>query len=145
MVPPRSKKIKTGSSSAASGSTSKVAQVQALERSLLPSSDDRAPSLNPLVDLLRLTTASPEPEVVHKGVYACGRVFAYLAVEGRVGQVAVGRAGKAAEVAEGEDKVRRWLADRLAEWVAFCQGLMKDVEGDLRVRAALAALVELSC
>lgn len=140
MPPPKSKKLKS-SGSAGSASTSKVAQIKSLEQALLPSAADRSPSLNPLVDLLRLTTTAAEPEVVHKGVYACGRVFAYLAVEGRVGPSAVdARARKAAEVTEGEEKVRRWLADRLDEWVTFCQGLLKDVEGDLRVRQALAAV-----
>jgi hypothetical protein len=140
MPPPKSKKLKS-SGSAGSASSSKVAQVKALEQSLLPSAADRSPSLNPLVDLLRLTTTAAEPEVVHKGVYACGRIFAYLAVEGRVGQTAVdGRARKAGDVAEGEQKVRQWLADRLTEWVTFCQGLLKDVEGDLRVRRATLKL-----
>lgn len=139
MPPPKTKKFKTNSS-AASTTSSKLAQIRSLEQALLPTADDRSPSLNPLVDLLRLTTTAAEPEVVHKGVYACGRVFAYLAVDGRVGQSAIdGRTRKASEVAEGEEKVRQWLADRLAEWVAFCQGLLKDVEGDLRVRGASLA------
>lgn len=116
---PPSKKLKRTPSPA-------LAQIKSLEQSLLQASA----SLNPLVPLLAHLSA-PEPEVVHAAVYSLGRVFSSLAAQGRLAFE------KVKSETDGERQVREWLEARVGEWVKGCQGLMKDVEPDLRVRFSL--------
>jgi hypothetical protein len=126
MAPTRQrKKLKSSSqpttfSSAIAPSESPLARIATLEASLTEPSPR---SLNPLADLLLLLTTSPEPEVVFKAVYACGRVLASLHEQGRLD------AGKD----DKEKVVVSWLRARREEFVIFCGGLLKDEEKDLRV------------
>lgn len=122
MGPPKLKKSKP----TPAGPSPKLAQIATLE-SLLTSTSTS--SLNPLADLLHLVTSSPEPQVVHKGVYSLGRVFAALVESGKLDGTVVSEK----EGGEKERKVREWVRARLAEFVGFLGGLMKDVEKDLRV------------
>lgn len=122
MGPPKLKKSKP----TPAGPSPKLAQISTLE-SLLTSTSSS--SLNPLADLLHLVTSSPEPQVVHKGVYSLGRVFASLVESGKLDGTVVSEK----EGGEKERKVREWVRARLAEFVSFLGGLMKDVEKDLRV------------
>lgn len=135
MPPPKLKKSKSSSSSNP-GPSPLLSQIASLESTLLSPS---SLSLNPLADLLHLTTTSPDPSVVHKGVYALGRVFARLIESGRIVEKREGGGAVANEGGEKEAKVREWARARLAEFVAFAGGLMKDQEKDLRVstRASL--------
>ena len=126
MGPPKLKKSKP----TPAGPSPKLAQIATLE-SLLTSTSSA--SLNPLADLLHLVTSSPEPQVVHKGVYSLGRVFAALVESGKLDGTVVSEK----EGGEKERKVREWVRARLAEFVGFLGGLMKDVEKDLRVSRLL--------
>lgn len=125
MAPPRLKKSR---SSAASHTNQqnviqlKIDRIQSLESSL---SGPSPSSLNPLADLLLVLTSSVEPEVTFKALYAAGRVLASLHESGRF---SLGGQD------EKEKVVVSWLRGRLDEFVAFCGGLLKDQEKDLRVR-----------
>lgn len=137
MAPPKLKKQKASSSkSSSSKSSSKLSQIAQLEASLLPSTS----SLNPLVDLLNLTTSSPEPELVHKAVYSLGRVFSALFTQNRLTYQPRFRKkrdqddelNEQAEI-DREKLVADWTKARFDEYITFLGGLLKDVELELRV------------
>lgn len=123
MAPPKLKKAKTASNQASESPA--LSQIASLEAALTSSP---SASLNPLADLLALVTSAPEPEVVHKGLYSIGRVFSALANQGRLVELR-----PSGELSESEAAVKRWMGERVDEFVVFCSGLLKDVERDLRV------------
>ncbi|CDZ97910.1 Predicted nucleolar protein involved in ribosome biogenesis [Phaffia rhodozyma] len=157
MAPLKLKKQKTSSSDSSSSKSSlliaKLSQISAFEEVLLPSTS----SLNPLIDLLSLVKTSPEPEVVHKGVYALGRVFTALLTQNRLNfqlrkrsnrqRIGPGAgAGSDDDEAKGQEQedrevmVMEWVKARFNDYIEYLGGLLKDVETELR-SAALTHLL----
>lgn len=134
MAPPprlvKKAKVSTGPSSSTSSSSqstsAKLNRIQTLEAQLVVPSPS---SLNPLADLIHVLTSSSEPEFVFKALFATGRVLNHLIESGRLDAAAVGGGIKD----EKEKVVVAWLKARLDEFRAFCGGLLKDEEKDLRV------------
>lgn len=127
MAPPPTKKYKQRAAQKADASSEpspKLAQVATLSRALSTAATTGG-NLNPLADLVELVRSSAEPEVVHSGVYALGRVFSALIVAGKT------------DVAQRSDDhetvVRKWVTQRLDEYVDYCGSLFNDIEKDLRV------------
>jgi hypothetical protein len=83
-------------------------------------------TLNPLIDLVKLTEEAVEAEDVSKGLYAIYRVFVVI-----LGSKKYGLGGQERE--EGK-LVRAWIWERLNCYVDYLLGLLKDEEKSLRVR-----------
>ncbi|THH14571.1 hypothetical protein EW146_g5773 [Bondarzewia mesenterica] len=95
--------------------------IRELETKLTDAITSKA-SLNPLADLLDLTTAASDPQVVHKGIYALYRIFVTLITQGKLDP----QSDEEAKV------VREWISERLNVYSAFLFGLLKDEEPTLR-------------
>ncbi|KAF8645406.1 hypothetical protein AX16_007840 [Volvariella volvacea WC 439] len=84
-------------------------------------------SLNPLADLLHLTTKATEATHTSKGIYALYRVFVLILT-----------GNKLLENGAGDEKakiVKNWVLERLNEFVMFLVGLLQDEEKTLRISA----------
>ena len=136
----------TNKVSTATSSSSKLAQIQKLEKAIL----DSLSNPNPLLKLLALAR-DDSPEVVHKSIWALHRVFIALINEKRVATISGNETTDAnsqedrnvhhEEAKEDEEaqsltagwEVKVWVKERLLEYVRVLGGLLRDREEALRV------------
>jgi len=88
---------------------------------------------NPLIPLLSLAR-HPEPEVVHKAIWALYRVFVKLIAEDRLqglGLLPFDRT-RTNEVKDQSKIVRRWMEERLYDYADILAGCLRDREPSLR-------------
>lgn len=119
-LPPPSKRRKVQKDSALDQS------IQQLEADLTHAIANNA-SLNPLADLVDLTTTTKSPQDTSKAIYALYRVFVVVISNDKLGL-------------DGDDAakvVKAWLWDRLNTYVDYLGSLLKDEERTLRVSSLL--------
>lgn len=119
-LPPPSKRRKVQKDSALDQS------IQQLEADLTYAIANNA-SLNPLADLVDLTTTTKSPQDTSKAIYALYRVFVVVISNDKLGL-------------DGDDAakvVKAWLWDRLNIYVDYLGSLLKDEERTLRVSSLL--------
>lgn len=88
---------------------------------------------NPLIPLLSLAR-HPEPEVVHKAIWALYRVFAKFIAEDKLqglGLLPFDRT-KTNETKDQGKMVRRWMEERLYDYADVLAGCLRDREPSLR-------------
>jgi U3 small nucleolar RNA-associated protein 19 len=135
----------TNKASTATSSSSKLAQIQKLEKAIL----DSLSNPNPLLKLLALAR-DDSPEVVHRSIWALHRVFIALINEKRVATISGNESTDTNSQADqnGHDEakedeeaqsltagweVKVWVKERLLEYVRVLGGLLRDREEALRV------------
>jgi hypothetical protein len=138
-------KTENGSASAGSSKTKEAVvaakafahptKVKALR--MLPALEQQLTSTeydpNPLIPLLSLAR-HPEPEVVHKAIWALYRVFNKFINEDRLqglGLLPFDRT-KTNEVKDQSKMVRRWMEERLYDYADILAGCLRDREPSLR-------------
>ena len=93
---------------------------------------------NPLVPLLSLAR-HPEPEVVHKSIWALYRVYIKFIAEDRfqgLGLLPFDRTRSSADVKDQSKIVRRWMEERLYDYADILAGCLRDKEPSLRKSAS---------
>ena len=106
-----------------------VSRVQVLEDTLTSALQSTPiQSLNPLANLLDLTSEATEAKDMSKVIYASYRVFVLINQSGML----VGGPGDEDED-ESNKVVRKWLGERLAAYQNLLSGLLTDEDSALRV------------
>jgi hypothetical protein len=89
---------------------------------------------NPLIPLLSLTR-HPDPEVVHKSIWALYRVFTRYITDNRlqgIGLYTFERNTSKPSSTDESKLVKRWMEERVYEYADILAGLLRDVEPSLR-------------